>query len=160
MRRASRRTFGTADVGLTAVMDLMTILLVFLLESLSADPVQVTPSADLALPISSATAAPRVAVSVVVTQRELVLDGVPLLRLVQREDARGATVAAIPDEAMREGRVEALEARLRERLAGGAPGELLLQCDRRLPYSVIRDVTWTAGQAGFSDFRFVVIKGS
>lgn len=161
VRRRPRRTFGSTDVNLTSMMDLMTIILVFLLESLSADPVQITPSADLSLPVSSAHKAPRLAVSVTVTQREIVLDGRPVQQLSQATDpTTGQTLATIPEEAKVDGRVEALFHELVARLGGGEAGELLLQCDRRLPYSVIRDVTWTAGQAGFSDFRFVVIKGS
>jgi len=39
-------------------------------------------------------------------------------------------------------------------------GEILLQCDKRLPFSVIREVMFTAGQAQFGNFRFVVIKGT
>ena len=38
-------------------------------------------------------------------------------------------------------------------------GEILLQCDSTLPFSLIREVMYTAGQAQFSNFRFVVIKG-
>jgi hypothetical protein len=38
-------------------------------------------------------------------------------------------------------------------------GDVLLQCDKRIPFSVIRDVMFTAGQAQFGNFRFVVIKG-
>jgi biopolymer transport protein ExbD len=160
LRRRPRRSFGSKDVNLTSMMDLMTIILVFLLESMSADPMQLVP-AKLELPVSSATAAPRIALRVVVTQQELVLEGIPLLRLsVATDPATGGEVSVIPAEAKADGRVEVLYERLREALERGQPGELLVQCDRRLPYAVIRDVTWTAGQAGFSDFRFVVIKGS
>ena len=38
-------------------------------------------------------------------------------------------------------------------------GEVLLQCDRRLPFSVIREVMFTSGQAQFGNFRFIVIQG-
>ena len=37
-------------------------------------------------------------------------------------------------------------------------GQILLQCDRTLPFSLIREVMYTAGQAQFGEFRFVVIK--
>jgi biopolymer transport protein ExbD len=39
-------------------------------------------------------------------------------------------------------------------------GEVLLQVDKRMPFSVVREVMFTAGQAQFGNFRFVVIKGS
>jgi biopolymer transport protein ExbD len=37
-------------------------------------------------------------------------------------------------------------------------GQILLQCDRKLPFTVIREIMYTAGQAQFSEFKFVVIK--
>ena len=37
-------------------------------------------------------------------------------------------------------------------------GRILLQCDKGLPFSVIREVMYTAGQAQFGEFKFVVYK--
>jgi biopolymer transport protein ExbD len=39
-------------------------------------------------------------------------------------------------------------------------GQLLLQCDRELPFELIREVMYTAGQAQFGEFKFVVIKAN
>ena len=37
-------------------------------------------------------------------------------------------------------------------------GRLLIQCDKKLPFEVLRQVMYTAGQAQFSEFKFVVYK--
>jgi len=37
-------------------------------------------------------------------------------------------------------------------------GRLLLQCDREIPFSLLREVMYTAGQAQFGEFKFVVYK--
>ena len=37
-------------------------------------------------------------------------------------------------------------------------GEILLQVDREIPFSVVRSVMYTAGQARFGQFMFVVYK--
>lgn len=155
-RRATRRTFGGSDVILTSVVDIMTIVLVFLLMSTTGDGVQVEPSADLELPISSAETALQVSVTIVATRRELILDGQPILAFLV--DAEG--VPSVPASALADGKIVAMSDKLRARLAAGAaPGQVLLQCDRRLPYDVIRDIMFTAGQSGFGDFRLVVVKG-
>ncbi len=38
-------------------------------------------------------------------------------------------------------------------------GRILLQCDRNIPFSLVREVMYTAGQAQFAEFKFVVYKG-
>ncbi len=155
-RRVTRRTFGGSDVILTSVVDIMTIVLVFLLMSTTGDGVQVEPSADLELPISSAETALRVSVTIVATRRELLVDGQSLLTF----DLDDEGTPSVPESALFHGKVLALSDKLEARLsAGSAPGQVLLQCDRRLPYDVIRDIMFTAGQAGFGDFRLVVVKG-
>ena len=37
-------------------------------------------------------------------------------------------------------------------------GRILLQVDKEMPYSVLRSVMYTAGQAKFGEFKFVVYK--
>jgi biopolymer transport protein ExbD len=37
-------------------------------------------------------------------------------------------------------------------------GRILLQVDKEMPYSVLRSVMYTAGQAQFGEFKFVVYK--
>jgi len=37
-------------------------------------------------------------------------------------------------------------------------GRLLLQCDKDIPFSLLREVMYTAGQAQFGEFKFVVFK--
>jgi len=37
-------------------------------------------------------------------------------------------------------------------------GEILLQVDKEMPFSVVRTVMYTAGQAQFGKFKFVVYK--
>ena len=37
-------------------------------------------------------------------------------------------------------------------------GRILVQCDKKLPFEVLRQVMYTAGQAQFSEFKFVVYK--
>ena len=113
------------------------------------------------------------AVNVVVSRKEIVVDGEWVLDLSQDLDENGSTVLTIPEEEKRGQLISKLFDLLLEKAetakdiggrAGsdefGFKGEILLQCDKRLPFSVIREVMFTAGQAQFGNFRFVVIKGS
>jgi biopolymer transport protein ExbD len=173
MSKKARRQSDDAGLNITSMMDMMTIILVFLLKSYSTDDVSVAPSKDLQVPVSTAEKAPKLAVNVVVSQSEIVVDGERVLGLERQSTTAGIEVAAVPESEKRGQLINALYDRLLEKAetakdlamrSGGDDfefkGEILLQCDKRLPFSVIREVMFTAGQAQFGNFRFIVIKGS
>lgn len=172
-KKSSRRGEGDAGLSITSMMDMMTIILVFLLKSYSTEDISVAASDDLQIPVSTAEKAPKLAVNVVVSRKDIVVDGEWVIDLAQDVDETGESVIAVPDEEKRGQLISKLYDRLLEKAEtakdlGGRTGsndfdfkgEVLLQCDKRLPFSVIREVMFTAGQAQFGNFRFVVIKGS
>ncbi len=162
--RAKRKAALSAESGLsiTSLMDMMTIILVFLLKSYSVEDIQVKPSADLKLPLSTAKKDPEVAVNVVISKRTISVDGVKVIDV----DPGELTVA---DEYKRGTMISPLYDTLQEKaddakaLAARNPnqpfkGRLLLQCDKDIPFSLLREVMYTAGQAQFGEFKFVVFK--
>lgn len=172
MSRRSRRHLAEADLNITSLMDMLTIILVFLLKSFSTEDISVRPSTDLEIPVSSAVKAPKLAVNVVVSRREILVDGVPVVTLERVSDDRGGDSVRIPASEKQGLVVNKLFKVLEEksivarRLDAGTEaedlefqGQVLLQCDRRVPFSLLREVMHTAGQAKFDEFRFVVIKG-
>jgi len=173
-KKAIRRGGGSEGLNITSMMDIMTIILIFLLKSYSNEDISVAPSADLEVPISSAQKAPKLAVQVVVSKSQILVDGTLIMTLTTAIDpVSGAEVPAIPSDEKQGQMIQKLyekllvkaeaaktEAQRFQREDLEFKGEILLQCDGTLPFSVIREVMYTAGQAQFSNFRFVVIKGS
>ncbi len=171
MVRRSRRRAERTDLNLTSMMDLFTIILTFLLSTLATSDVSIAPSEELTLPLSSAEAPVELAVNVVLTRGELLVDGQKVLDLLSTPDEQrpGSTRWEIPESA-RDGatvlpllevlRAKAMTARALAERTGredhAFKGRLLLQCDRRMPYALVRDLMLTAGQAGFGEFQFVV----
>ncbi len=174
MARRSRRAPENEELNITSMMDMMTIILVFLLKSYSTDDITVAGNDDLQLPVSSSLKPPKLAVNVIVSRAQILVDGEPVLALEQvADEASGEMVPAIPADAKTGPKIddlfEKLQAKAEQAKTLGQraqsdefdfKGQILLQCDRRLPFSVVRDVMFTAGQAQFGEFRFVVIKGS
>lgn len=172
-KKSNRRPSGDAGLSITSMMDMMTIILVFLLKSYSTEDISVAPSDDLVIPISSAEKAPKLAVNIVVSRKDIVVDGDLVLGLQRGIDEDGGhEVISVPDEEKRGQLISKLYDVLLEKAEAAKDlgvrtgseefefkGEILLQCDKRLPFSVIREVMFTAGQAQFGNFRFVVIKG-
>jgi biopolymer transport protein ExbD len=149
-----------AVLNITSLMDIMTIILVFLLKSYSTEDIQVAPSDDLRLPNSSAKKAPELAVNAVVSQTAIIVDGVKVVDVsggsVGDEFKRGTLIAPLFDT-LKEKADEA-KALAERNPANKFQGRLLLQCDREIPFSLVREVMYTAGQSQFAEFKFVVYK--
>ena len=96
-KKAIRRGGGSEGLNITSMMDIMTIILIFLLKSYSTEDISVAPSADLEVPISSAQKAPKLAVQVVVSKSQILVDGTLVMTLERQTDpVTGAEVPAIP----------------------------------------------------------------
>lgn len=177
-RRRGRRMSTESGLSITSLMDMMTIILVFLLTNWGTNVLPVQPSDDFQLPTSSATDEPKVAVIVIVTRSDVFVDGERVLSLgatdepgvgvgIPAGEMDGRTVKVVYDRlvaagaAARQARDAAVPAPApaagSDDDEGGFEGDLLLQLDRRTPFAVMRDLMYTAGQAGFSRFRFVVV---
>lgn len=174
MKKTTRRQGGEGGLTITSMMDIMTIILIFLLKSYSTEDISVAPNDDLQIPVSSALKPPKLAVNVVVSRKEILVDSVPVLRLERAADPEtGEETIVVPDSEKKGQLISQLFDRLLEKAetakdlgqrAGQEDlefkGQILLQCDKGLPFSVVREVMYTAGQAQFGEFRFVVIKGA
>jgi biopolymer transport protein ExbD len=173
-KKKSRRGGAEGALSITSMMDMMTIILVFLLKSYQTEDVSVAPSDDLQIPISSAQKSPKLAVNVVVSRKDIVVDGAWVLDLDRSISSEtGAEEIVVPDEEKRGQLISKLYDLMLEKAETAKDlgartgsedfefkGEVLLQVDKRMPFSVVREVMFTAGQAQFGNFRFVVIKGS
>lgn len=169
----ARRREEPAGLNITSMMDMMTIILVFLLKSYSTQDISVAPSEDLELPTSTVQKAPETAVNVVVSKSKIVVDGQTIMTLTSVPDPDNPGKTKI--EAKEEDRNGQLLEPLLEELSKKADtakdignqsgsdahafkGRILVQCDKKLPFNVLRQVMYTAGQAQFSEFKFVVYK--
>jgi biopolymer transport protein ExbD len=184
-KQPRRPDYGDS-LDITSMMDIFTIILVFLLKSYSTESIAVQPSDQLQLPMSSAVTMPEIAVKVTIanclkTQHEnpavgchaLVVDDKPIVdwledvtygedkkRTVAFPDAelKGQLISELADK------LEAAAERAKKmgELTGqedlGFKGRVLLLADQSLPFEVVRQVMYTAGQAQYGEFRFVVRK--
>ena len=173
-KKVSRRGQTDGGLNITSMMDMMTIILVFLLKNYATSDVSVAPSEDLQVPVSTAIKKPKIAVNVVVSRKDIVVDGNWVLDLERGVDPdTNEETIFVPEDAKKGQLISDLHDVLLDKAEAAKElgqrtgkkefefkGEILLQCDKRLPFDVIREVMFTAGQAQFGNFRFIVIKGS
>jgi biopolymer transport protein ExbD len=86
MAKKAKRRETDGELNITSMMDMMTIILCFLLKSMSATEITVTPSDNLKLPISSSLQDPAIAVSVVVAKDRILVADKPILNLTSFAD--------------------------------------------------------------------------
>jgi biopolymer transport protein ExbD len=134
---------------MTSLIDILTLLLVFLLQSFSAEGNLVTPSSDLQLPVSTSQKAAKPALMLELTKEGVVAEGTKL--------ANNNSFSASSDLLVKN--VFAYLNTQKSRL--GNPQEqnkIILQCDRDLEFNIVKRIMFTCSKAGFTDFSVLVIQ--
>jgi biopolymer transport protein ExbD len=134
---------------LTSLIDMMTILLVFLLKSFSAEGTLVTPSRDLELPLSVTRQAPRPALMVEITRQAVLVDGKTVASLEELDRADSLVVAPLHEWLT--GYAALLGNGKKER-------EVIIQCDKACDFRYVKKVMATCARTGFSDFSLLVLQ--
>ena len=149
--------------NITSLLDALFIILVFLLKSYSTNPVSVTQSASLKLAASAAQLSPKDALPVIIDKKGITVDGIETMKfddkgMVPADQVAGHIIAplsqALRDQAEKQRKLAQLNTDV------SFKGELILICDKDLPYKILRDILMTAGDAEYGNFRFAVIKAA
>lgn len=160
-KRREREAAGEIrELNIVAMMDMMTIILVFLLKSYSASSVSLTASEDVRPPISTTRATPRDTVAVTITPRGILVADKKVVELQN---------SAVPPRLLDGRRVIPLDQALKKEvdklkyIAARNPAapfnhELSVIGDRKIPYDLLLTVLYTAGQNELENYRFVVIQ--
>lgn len=161
-RHMERRAPSTFKIQITSMVDMFVILLVFLLKSYSTSPVNVTPSDDMKLPLSSSFTDPLDAVKLVVSKKGIFLDDKKIAEIENLQIARKEIDNSDPNfvsalfKALDETAKHTKEiAKVNETVS--FDGKLLMQADRDLPYSLLQKVMYTSMLAGYSDLKLAVV---
>jgi biopolymer transport protein ExbD len=152
-----------AYLNITPMMDMMTILLVFLLKQFSVQAASMSMSEGLQLPTSSIEAQRALAVNVTITQNAILVegDGVTTVRAgavdpsVKRDGANGYYITPLVDVLTKHAN------RLKKIAAMGGTqfdGTAMVLVDKATPYRLLTEVLYSAGQAEFKNYHLVVIR--
>lgn len=160
-KRREREAAGEIkELNITAMMDMMTILLVFLLKSFAASSASVTASEDIRPPVSSTRASPKDTVAVTITPKNILVGEKEVVRLsngqVTADQLQGRLVVPL-DAALRK-EVEKLKYIAERNPSAPFNHELSVIGDKKVPYDLLLTVLYTAGQNELENYRFVVLK--
>lgn len=161
--KKKRKIEEPAGVTMNSLLDILTIILVFLLKSYSTDPVQLKQAEDLKPPFSSAMLKAEQSTTVTLTLNNLLVDDKPVLRIEQGVVGEGDTSSngflvdplfqALQESVDHQKRVASFNS------AAEFTGIITVISDRHVPFKLLSQVMYTAGQAQYSKFKFMVVKG-
>lgn len=149
VKEEPRGNDGTFRPQLTSLIDVMTILLVFLIKSFSVEGNIVTPSDDLVLPLSSSERPPQLRTSIDITRSAVLADGEKLVSL--SEIARSDSLLIPPLYSW----MRSQRSQLPDSLHIPA---VMIQCDREVEFSYVKKVMFTCSKAGFIDYSVLVMQ--
>jgi len=148
------------ELNIIAMMDMMTIILVFLLKSYAASAISLTQSEDIKPPISSTRSLPKDTVAVTITPKDILVGDRLVVQLVNGQipanELSGRLVIPL-DQALRR-EVDKLKAIAARNPTAPFSRELSVIGDRRIPYDLLLTVLYTAGQNELENYRFVVLQ--
>ncbi len=154
-------------LNIMPMMDMMTILLVFLLKQFSMQASAMAMSDGLALPSSIVERTGPPAVNITVTQNAILVEGDAVAPVrttgseravdpsVKRDGANGYYITPLVDVLTKHAnRLKKISA-----LGGSAfDNTAMVMIDKGTPYRLLTEVLYSAGQAEFRNYRLVVIK--
>jgi biopolymer transport protein ExbD len=175
LRRAIRRNAQEPEINflnITAMLDIMTIILVFLLKTLGESSAAVPQSDDLKLPISIVKTPPgQDGVLVTVSKSQIIVGDSKVLTLPGRESTAQTGVGAQykrggPNDLYIVPLGSALQAARRTdkaiRAAKGldpSSSEAIIIADQTTPYRLFIEVLFTLGQSEFGKYHLMVMQG-
>lgn len=177
LRKAIRKNAKEPEIdflNITAMLDLMTIILVFLLKSMASSSASIPQSDDLTLPASVMSSEPSEEGVVIIISKTQILVGEnpePIVHLPSREQLAQSGVDARykrsgPNDLyivpLANALTSARETDKRVRAAKGldtATSEGIIVADATTPYRLLIEVLFTLGQSEFGKYHLMVISG-
>jgi biopolymer transport protein ExbD len=161
--RRKKRSRGEQKMNITSMMDMFTIILVFLLKSYSSQGQLVTPNDDLKIPDSNVKKSPVNSIELAVSYKTdkkdtsgmIMVEGKPIMSVKEMMRIDGYLVPAL-QEVLQKYSTEARA--MAEQLSQEFKGDIVIQGDQELPYMVLTKLMYTCGQSGFPNMNLLVYK--
>jgi biopolymer transport protein ExbD len=153
------------ELNITPMMDMMTIILFFLLKNFSGSTQMITLDQNLQTPRSTTELRAKEAVPITITKRVILVEGIPVAPItngkvdssLKPDGENGYKIEPIVTHLMKTANRERRVAELsNEKFAS----ELMVVADQTTPYRLIMEVLYSCGQAGYSNYRLVVLKNA
>jgi biopolymer transport protein ExbD len=161
-KRKSRKKIQLMDLDITSLLDILVILLVFLLKSYSTSNIIINVPKEISLPTSQSESPNSEGVIVQVSKEKIWVDSNEIVNYLDPIpgkkvfDHGGRLVVPLYDELVRikEGiELTNMQVNMDKKFSGVAN----LVLDKEVKFQEIKRVLYTAAEAGFQKYKFVVL---
>ncbi len=169
-RRMKRKKFVPPKVQITAMMDMLTIILIFLLTSYSDSPESLTLEKSMSLPHSTAQLAYQKNISLILTEKMLKLEDEVVgtitngkLDGLKSDNLKDSLLFRRLDIMRHQADVKRSEmqgVQESEKVFGKeqSSDHILFFCDKNISFKTINTIIKIAGLAGYPNFQFAVLR--
>lgn len=160
--RRKRLSVHDYPLNLTAMMDMMTIILVYLLKSYSSDPNNIQTSDELKLPMSTTTFKTEEAVPVAITKKAILVNDKMVATVlngkVAGKEKGGSEESMLIAPLLSAMKAEAEKQKMIAKYNKNKEfkGMVLVIGDKMVPFRLLTEVLYTVGQAEFGQYKFAV----
>jgi biopolymer transport protein ExbD len=166
IRRKLRKQEEQEEIGLNIypMMDMMTILLVFMIMQFASGAAEIVQTDELRLPTSTSQVDAAQALSIVISNSEVVVEGQHVIALrngkvdpsLKQGGGTGWLITPLFNGLKQHrDRLKMIASRNPQR---PFRGEVRVIADKRTPFRTLGEVIYTLGQAEFGALRFIVLK--
>jgi len=154
-RRIKIRSVHT-PLRLTSMMDILTVLLLFLLKSFVVEGEVITPVPGVELPESTSKTTPSASVVIAIFEDNVMMDGEVVASVSQAIGSDDLLIEGLANhlDAARDRAMEIAERRGEGELF---EGRVAIQGDREIEFAILQRVMYTCSFTGFEDISLAVI---
>jgi len=155
------------DISINSLLDILSVILVFLLKSYSSSNIVLKPAKDLQPPFSHSTLAPEESTAVTVTVNRILVDDKPCVNLESggKVSARDLAQGGMQIQPLFEELQQAVDHQKRITARRGADPKkdasehvMTIIGDRFVRSNLILQIMYTAGMSEFNKFKFMLVK--
>jgi len=167
-KRIKTAQYRPVSLNMFPAMALFTCVLVSLLKDYSTDPVQIQPTEDTQLPRSDTKLPPQKAIQIAISLRSILVDNVKVAEISDfqvkpqyKQDSNPNSMVIVPlmEVLQKKADQEKMIARYNsQRQELQFKGMVTIIADKRVPFRLLTEVLYTAGQAEYGQYKFAVIK--
>lgn len=152
----SKKNMGKEEgsLNLNSMMDMMTIILLFLLKSFSTEGALVTPSEQLHLPVSIQQEKPKKQVTVSIARDVLLVNDQPLIPIKDIPEQE----LMIPELAGKLAEYAVKERALEVEVGKEFTHEVIIEGDKRIHFDILLKVMFTCSKSDFYKMRLLTIR--
>ncbi len=146
---------GACSLKLTSMIDMFTILLVFLLKSYSAEGQIMTITKDLKLPESTSQMQPKVTSIIAITQEWILVDGRPIDKIENIMASENILIKSLETELKKIRSISEEIGELSDDMKG-FKGNITIQGNRDITFDLLKKIMLTCGSTGYNNMLLAV----